>query len=83
VLATRETSDFRILRVVLTHAERALSAVSPAPLTAHEQRSTMGRRRRNKFREVTRNAENPTTDLLAEGLTALTEAFRGCLARPR
>jgi len=34
------------------------------------------RRRRNKFREVTRNAENPTTELLAEGLTAFTEALR-------
>jgi len=37
-----------------------LSAAPPDPATAH-QRSTMGRRRRNKFREVTRNAENPTT----------------------
>jgi hypothetical protein len=76
VLATRETSDSRILRIVLTHAERVLSAVSPAPVTAHEQRSTMGRRRRSKFREVALNAENPTTELLAEGLTALTEALR-------
>jgi hypothetical protein len=30
----------------------------------------------NKFREVARTAENPTTKLLAEGLTALTEALR-------
>jgi hypothetical protein len=30
----------------------------------------------NKFREVVRTAENPTTKLLAEGLTALTEALR-------
>jgi hypothetical protein len=31
----------------------------------------------NKFREVARSTENPTTKLLAEGLTALTEALRG------
>ncbi|HEX3284521.1 MAG TPA: hypothetical protein VHT50_07640 [Mycobacterium sp.] len=30
----------------------------------------------NKFREVARTTDNPTTKLLAEGLTALTEAFR-------
>jgi hypothetical protein len=30
----------------------------------------------NKFREVARSAEKPTTKLLAEGLTALTEALR-------
>jgi hypothetical protein len=30
----------------------------------------------NKFRKVTRSTENPTTKLLAEGLTALTEALR-------
>jgi hypothetical protein len=30
----------------------------------------------NKFREVTSATENPTTKLLAEGLTALTEALR-------
>jgi hypothetical protein len=30
----------------------------------------------NKFREVARSTENPTTKLLAEGLTALTEAVR-------
>jgi hypothetical protein len=30
----------------------------------------------NKFREVARSTENPTTKLLAEGLTALTEALR-------
>ena len=30
----------------------------------------------NKFREVARTTENPTTKLLAEGLTALTEALR-------
>ena len=30
----------------------------------------------NKFREVTRSTENPTTKLLAEGLTALAEAVR-------
>jgi hypothetical protein len=30
----------------------------------------------NKFREVSRSTENPTTRLLAEGLTALTEALR-------
>jgi hypothetical protein len=28
----------------------------------------------NKFREAARSTENPTTKLLAEGLTALTEA---------
>jgi hypothetical protein len=31
----------------------------------------------NKFREVARSTENPTTKLLAEGLTALTEATMG------
>jgi hypothetical protein len=30
----------------------------------------------NKFREVTRSTENPTTKLLAEGLTYLAEAVR-------
>jgi uncharacterized protein YukE len=30
----------------------------------------------NKFREVSRSTENPTTKLLAEGLTALGEAVR-------
>jgi hypothetical protein len=30
----------------------------------------------NKFREVARSTENPATKLLAEGLTALTEALR-------
>jgi hypothetical protein len=30
----------------------------------------------NKFREVARTTENPTTKLIAEGLTALTEALR-------
>ncbi|RDH80172.1 hypothetical protein DVS77_04115 [Mycolicibacterium moriokaense] len=35
----------------------------------------------NKFREVTRTTENPTTKLLAEGLTALTEALRELDAR--
>jgi hypothetical protein len=29
-----------------------------------------------KFREVARTTENPTTKLLAEGLTALAEALR-------
>jgi len=30
----------------------------------------------NKFRAATRSTENPTTKLLAEGLTALAEAVR-------
>jgi hypothetical protein len=30
----------------------------------------------NKFREVAKNTENPTAKLLAEGLTAFTEALR-------
>jgi hypothetical protein len=30
----------------------------------------------NKFREVVRTTDNPTTKLLAEGLTSLTEALR-------
>jgi hypothetical protein len=30
----------------------------------------------NKLREVARTTDNPTTKLLAEGLTALTEALR-------
>jgi len=36
----------------------------------------------NKFREVARTTENPTTKLLAEGLTALTEALRELDDRP-
>ncbi|KMO73005.1 hypothetical protein [Mycolicibacterium obuense] len=31
----------------------------------------------NKFREVARTTENPTTKSLAEGLVALAEAVRG------
>ncbi|AGB24561.1 hypothetical protein Mycsm_04314 [Mycobacterium sp. JS623] len=30
----------------------------------------------NKFRDVARSTENPTTRALAEGLTALTESLR-------
>jgi hypothetical protein len=30
----------------------------------------------NKFREAARTTDNPTTKLIAEGLTALTEALR-------
>ena len=30
----------------------------------------------NKFREAARTTENPTTKLIAEGLTALAEALR-------
>jgi hypothetical protein len=33
----------------------------------------------NKFREVARTAENPTTRLLADGLTHLSEAIRELL----
>jgi hypothetical protein len=40
--------------------------------TAAPWASTAG----NKFREVARTTENSTTKLLAEGLTALTEAIR-------
>jgi hypothetical protein len=35
----------------------------------------------NKFREVMRSTDNPTTKLLAEGLTALNEALRELDAR--
>lgn len=35
----------------------------------------------NKFREVARTTDNPTTRALAEGLTALTEALRELDAR--
>ncbi len=35
----------------------------------------------NEFREVARSTENPTTKLIAEGLTALTEALRELDAR--
>ena len=46
-----------------------------APIrSAHEQRNALGRPAGNKFREVARSTENPTTKLLSEGLTALTEA---------
>ena len=51
-------------------------SVSADTVTAHEQRSARGLNRRNKFREVARSTDNPTTKLLADGLTALTEALR-------
>ena len=51
-------------------------AVPVATVVVHEQRSALGRLRRNKFREVARTTENPTTKLLAEGLTHLSEAIR-------
>jgi hypothetical protein len=35
----------------------------------------------NTFRQVTRESTNPTTVLLAEGLTALAEAIRALSAR--
>jgi hypothetical protein len=53
-------------------------SVAVDTVTGHEQRSaapwatTAG----NKFREVASTTENPTTKLLAEGLTPLTEAIR-------
>lgn len=49
------------------HADtlRAMSNAAPWTTTAT-----------NKFREVARSTENPTTKLLAEGLTALGEAVR-------
>ena len=37
----------------------------------------------NKFREVERTTENPTTKLLAEGLTHLAEAIRELDQQPR
>jgi hypothetical protein len=37
----------------------------------------------NKFREVARITENPTTKLLAEGLSHLAEAIRGLDEKPR
>jgi hypothetical protein len=36
-----------------------------------------------KFREVARTTENPTTKLLAEGLTHLAEAIRELDQKPR
>ena len=50
------------------------SAQIPLPLMSNAApwASTAG----NKFREVARTTENPTTKILAEGLTALTEALR-------
>ena len=49
-------------------------AVDTVPLMSNAApwASTAG----TKFREVARSTENPTTKLLAEGLTALTEALR-------
>ena len=45
-------------------------------VAAHEQRSPLAVTAGNKFREVARSTENPTTKLLAGGLTALAEAVR-------
>ncbi len=65
-----------------THQQRADTATTPRlsvpadtvpPMSnAAPWAATAG----NKFREVARTTENPTTRLLAEGLTALTEALR-------
>jgi hypothetical protein len=44
----------------------------PAMSNASSWATTAG----NKFREVSKSTENPTTKLLAEGLTALAEAVR-------
>ena len=56
--------------------DRTNLSVPTDTVTAYEQRSALGRTAGNKFREVARTTENPTTKLLAEGLTALTEALR-------
>jgi hypothetical protein len=46
--------------------------LSPSMSNAASWAGTAG----NKFREVARSTENPTTKALAEGLTALAEAVR-------
>jgi hypothetical protein len=51
-------------------------SVHRTTVTAHEQRSALGRHRRHKFREGARTTDNPTTKLQAEGMTALAEAVR-------
>ena len=45
----------------------------PPDRPAYQKRNLVGR---NIFRDVARSTENPTTKLLAEGLTALSEAIR-------
>lgn len=51
---------------------RWLSIRLPTMSNAAPWASTAG----NKFREVARSTENGTTNILAEGLTALTNALR-------
>jgi hypothetical protein len=51
---------------------RCLSLQSPRMSNAAHWAVSAG----NKFREVARTTENPTTKLLAEGLTHLSEAVR-------
>jgi hypothetical protein len=57
-------------------AARTMLSATADMVTAHEQRSALGRTAGNKFREVARTTENPTTKLLAEGLTHLAEGVR-------
>lgn len=45
-------------------------------VAAHEHLSVLGLSAGNKFREVQRSTENPTTKALAEGLTHLSEAVK-------
>jgi hypothetical protein len=58
-------------------------SVAADTVTAHEQRSALGRHRRQQVPRLARFTENVTTKLVAEGLTALTEALRGLDAKLR
>jgi hypothetical protein len=60
------------MKTVTAVACRRSSIRSPPITNAAPWASNAG----NKFREVARTAANPKTKLLAEGLTALTEAIR-------
>jgi hypothetical protein len=62
--------SFLILAYGAHHYVPAMSSAAPWASTAG-----------NKFREAARSTENPTTKLLAEGLTALAEALRGLDAK--
>ncbi|MDT5093181.1 MAG: hypothetical protein QOH60_2544 [Mycobacterium sp.] len=55
---------------------RSALSVPADRFRAHEQRSAWASIPGNKFREVARTTQNPTTKLLADGLTVLTEALR-------
>jgi uncharacterized protein YegL len=51
-------------------------SVGADTVAAHEQRSGLGRHRRQQVPAGSEESTNPTTVLIAEGLTALAEAIR-------